>query len=434
MKKAVLVACCLSFCSVNVLGMPVDRRGDVKSPLLKECKCGLDANPSVKSERDNTHKRKLSRSGSDDGECGVQKRCERREDATDKQGLTDSERIVGLKKRIEKKEGEIERRELMVKTVDGVLDSLMEEGYKELTDVDPMFTDLYHSFDADVGKKAKFLVSAVVSAIKDTKSRVERLERDRNAAVEAFQDLRRENKSNKESMSELERKSKAEIDNLKGEIRKLSDRLEQFERIPQNRGNEDKQVVLNRGLEGQTMPVGGANTLPAQEMSGSHNGTRWLEDNAVQDVVMTENQAHEEQVVDSGRRNETVGAGEEIFENARLGVRIKGRFVDGYLDFSRPVGFKGCYVKNQEFVLSGSGSEKIKISREDLSNVKRMRESGGRLSLLSSKGESGIIFCKEFVYKGAVDGWGKPSGQGIMLRSTGEVREGCRSTDGWLGE
>jgi hypothetical protein len=101
-----------------------------------------------------------------------------------------------------------------------------------------------------------------------------------------------------------------------------------------------------------------------------------------------------------------------------LGTVFKGRFVGGYLDFSAPFSFKGCYVDEQEFVLSGPSSDRLKISKEDFSNMDEVRAIGGRLSVFLSKTKIGIISGKNFVYKGVVDGAGRPTGLGIVLKST----------------
>ena len=473
MKKAVLVACCLSFCSVSVSGMPVDRRGSGESPLLEEYRGNLEANPpakseknnvhepdnrgkfgeiSAKSERNSVHKRKLSHS--EDGKREVQKPCRRREDSAGERVLTDLERLVGLRKRvekkeeeieekkkeIEKKEKEIEERDLTIRTASGRMDFSMRR-YKEQTGVSRSVEDLYYGYGGDIVGKIDFLMPLVISKVselqdKNAKNEQEilKLKKDRDVGAVAVQKLQKEDIENKSQIRELQKKN---IEN-KAEIKELRGQIDQLNQVLQSRGNGIEQSKMDVD-EGENLVVlaGSMNGFPAQEMSGGRNvvEARLPAVNSMRDVVAAENESrfHEERTTVSANNNEVAGGNVEMFENKRLGIKIQGRFVDGYLDFSRPVSFKGCYVKEQEFIFLGPGSEKIKISKKDLSRVERVRGLDGCLSLLSSEEESSAIFCKKFVYKGVVDGNGKPNGSGVVLKSTGEILEGKFSPND-LGE
>ncbi len=435
MKKAVFVVLGLSFCATSVLGMPSDRKRADEGRLSGESQRGIVADFSTSPGERNAHKRRLSQSSGEDRE--VQRRREEVEDTTDIQ-VTESQKVAGLRKRIKRKEEEneslsrevkgyedrilvlerknadlnqdIEGKELVIRSVNDYLNSSMEKCERR-TIVDQMFADLWRCCDTNVVEKAKVLISAIISRLSD---------------------LQRENIESKAEMRELrERDSKNEA-----KIMNLQEQVDQLKREFQSRENEvEKSVIMDvdEGRSSVILPEGASNfRVQKESVFNNRNSEISLSGGVVNRNVAREIVVHKgDQITGSSSGDKVVREDDGVFNNARLGVKIKGRFVDGYLDLSRPVSFKGCYVKEQEFIFSGQNSEKIKISKKDLSDAERIREPGGFLSLLSAEKESSITFCKEFVYKGEVDGIGNPSGLGIMLKSTGEIVEGKFSVEGW---
>lgn len=438
MKKAVFVVLSLSFCAANVLGMPSDKKRTDERRLSGEPRGGVVADFSTSPEERNVHKRKLSRTSEEDRE--VQRRREEVKDTTHIQ-VTESQKVAGLRKRIEKKEKEneslsqeirgcedrilvlerenaglnqdVESKELVIRSVNDYLDSSMEKCEKRIM-VDQMFADLWRCCDTNVVEKAKVLVSAIISKVSD---------------------LQRENIENKAEIRLLQSEFQKRDSENKAEIRKLQEQIDQLKRGFPNREDEVEKGVMDvdEGMSSVILPQGASDFFVQKEsIFDNRNSEAFLSGgvgnrNAAREIAVSK----EEQATGSSSGDKAARENEEIFNNARLGVKIKGRFVDGYLDLSSPVSFEGCYVKEQEFVFSGQNSEKIKISKKDLSNAERIREPGNFLSLLSAEKGNSITFCKEFVYKGEVEGGGNPSGLGIMLTSTGEIVEGRFSVEGW---
>ncbi|ORX86302.1 hypothetical protein BCR32DRAFT_290150 [Anaeromyces robustus] len=132
----------------------------------------------------------------------------------------------------------------------------------------------------------------------------------------------------------------------------------------------------------------------------------------------------------------------EKLENKHLRIEIKGYFIDQYLNLAMPFWFKGFCVKEQNFGFSGSkeklsdfisNSIKIKISKDDFFNMDKTMAFQNHLSIFSLKTGKGFIFGKTIVYQGEIiHGNGKPDGIGIMLKSTGDVIEGRKSTEEWF--
>ena len=486
MKKAVFVTWVLSFFSANVWGMPPDRGGNNGTPLLVSSESMLVANPSMKSEKrvvgspvrskgSSPRKRELSQSR--EGEHGSQKRREKGEevidwqenDASDEQAIdsqkqtsdegtpdgqiTDFQKLIGLRKRIEKKEKEnedlsreikeqkgqitslvqqnaglsqdVEERKLVVKAVNEYLDSSLEDCERRLL-INQISAELWRSCGTNIVEKAKVLIPAIVAKILE-------LQEKNNESDARIKVLQQENELNKERISKLEQE-KGVVKNLQEEVQKLSDLVRQSEKASQRQGNRSEQSEMDVDDEkSNIIPFGGAedfriqaSTLNSYDAVASSSGSA-----VVQNVAQGIELDNQRPVMNFGSVDGVGGGHEETIDNKRLGIKIKGRFVGKCLDLSKPVKFKGCYVAEQEFILSGLNSEKVKISREDLSNIDEARGNQGYLCLFSSKEKRGIIFGKKFVYKGEVDCAGKPNGQGIILKSTGEVVENRFSTNDW---
>lgn len=474
MKKAVLFVCCLSFCSVDVFGMPPNSKEGKKSISLKEHKGGLVVNPFAEidnpsAKSGNPHKRELSVS------CeGGQENQKRRESKADGP-ITDSQKVAGFRKRVEKIEKEnedlnqklgevkkeneglnqklkekevcilvleqkkeeqnkeieeqggqilslerrnadlsqnIKEKELMVRTVNEYLDSSMEKCERQ-TIIDQISAEIWRRCGMNVVEKMKILIPAIISKVLE---------------------LKMENIKNKEEIRTLQSELQKNNDESKEGMKKLQEQINQLNQIVQNRGNRVDQNTMDID-EGRNNVIRSESVNNFQEQQPLFNNR-----NVITYAFGSEVNRNVAQGIRADSEKQVRGNG-KILANKRLGAEIKGCFVDGYLDFSMPIMFKGCYVKEQEFCFSGSeaerldfisNSKKIRISEEDFFNMNETRAIQDLLSIFSSKTGRGFIFGKELVYQGAVDGDGNPSGLGIMLKSTGEMGIGCMSADEWL--
>lgn len=443
MKKAVFVVLCLSFCVASILGMPSDKKRGDEGRFLGEPQ---ETSPGER----NVRKRELSRTSEDDRE--IQRRREGVKDTTHIQ-VTESRKVAGLRKRIEKKEKEneslsreikgcedrilvlerenaglnqdVESKELVIRSVNDYLDSSMEECEKRII-VDQMFADLWRCYDTNVVEKAKVLVSAIISKVSN---------------------LQRENIKNKAEIMLLRSEFQKRDSENKAEIKKLQEQIDQLKRGFPNREDEVEKGVMDvdEGVSSVIFPQGASDFFVQKESIFNNRNSETLlsggvgNRNAAREIAVNEG----DQSTRSSSGGEVVIEDKGIFNNAHLGVKIEGRFVDGYLDLSSPVIFQvGC--REQQFVLSRENSEenkisekylsdmeKIKISKKDLSNIETARWPSECLSLLSVEKGSSIVFCNKFVYKGEVDGEGDPDGLGIMLTSTGQIVDDRFSVEGW---
>ncbi len=341
----------------------------------------------------------------------------------------------------------ISEKEAVVKVVDEYLNLSREECERNEI-VKQISAELWRRCGTNVVEKAKILIPAFISEV--LKLREENIKN--KAEITGLQRENIENKAEIEKLWQKYSESEAAMTKLQEQISQVtqggphnqgSSRVEQvlpIQPILQDQVNRDERIEMDVDQGGNNaVSSGGINNFYRQapmfhSAVGNNFYGRQLTFNnysaAASSSRNTVMQNNEMQAAMFGSKNEFVTGNVETIKNGRLGTVFKGRFVGGYLDLSKPFSFKGCYVKEQEFVLSGPSSDKLKISKEDFSNIDEARAIGGRLSIFSSKTKNGIISGKNFVYKGVVDSAGRPNGLGIVLKSTGEVIEERFSANG----
>lgn len=121
------------------------------------------------------------------------------------------------------------------------------------------------------------------------------------------------------------------------------------------------------------------------------------------------------------------GFGRGKITHKRKIVTIEGWFHENFLDLSKKIEITGAN-RNKTWTFDPIGWENKPeyrqiISIDDINRVERTLHYDGSLFLRFSKGNEGIAFNPEFVYKGELVS-DELTGKGIMIKKTGEILSG----------
>ena len=275
-----------------------------------------------------------------------------------------------------------------------------------------------------------FLCSELGQFKKESMEKFEELSENNRQLVESNQRLVEQSQIQGEELKQLKEESKRQSENN----RQLAESNQQLVEQSQKQGEELKQ--LKRQYEELCGKI--------QRLSSENNELRAITNSqGVRDnsAVSTSNPTSIEQ---SSVFDEVANVPYDVFAGGRLSIQnkklpltVEGNFINGNLDFSEEI---NIIAEGFSFTFRFSGQDdgSLVISADELSNAEwmnRIRMLNSRYFCLKAQtclDTIGIALGEDFVYKGQVVRSGKPSGMGVMFRSTGEIRKGSYAPSDWL--